>query len=81
MGTSHPHTEPISDAAAFHRAVEPIVRALHARGVKSTRDRVARTLGVEPRQVQRLTATLLGMEWSTFARSIPTDGGTLLACR
>ncbi len=81
MGTSHPHTEPISDAAAFRRAVEPIVRALRARGVKPTRDRVARTLGVEPRQVQRLTATLLGMEWSTFARSIPTDESNLLTSR
>ena len=70
MGMSDPHTGKAPDAASFRAAVEPILRTLRARGVKPTRDRVAKELRIQPRQLQRLTATLVGMEWSTFARSV-----------
>ncbi len=73
MDTTDPHASGTPEAVAFREATEPVVRALRSRGVKPTRDRVARELHIEPRHLQRLTATLLGIEWSTFARSVPRD--------
>lgn len=73
MGTRGPYANGLPDVASFRAAVEPVLRNLRAQRVKPTRDRVAKELHIQPRELQRLTAHLLGIEWSTFARSVPRD--------